>query len=45
MNGIANVIISEHLTDEQCIAEHTTGFDEFKAVIKKYTPERVAEIC
>jgi formate dehydrogenase major subunit len=45
MNGIANVIITENLIDKDFIDAHTTGFDEFKEVIKKYTPEYVADIC
>jgi len=45
VNGVANVIISEDLIDKEFIAEHTTGFEEFKKVIEKYTPEYVAGIC
>ena len=31
--------------DENFIAEHTEGFDEFVEVIKKYTPEYAEPIC
>ena len=45
LNGMMNVIISESLADEDFIRERTEGFDEFKAVVEEYTPERAAEIC
>ncbi|WP_187152252.1 molybdopterin-dependent oxidoreductase, partial [Treponema endosymbiont of Eucomonympha sp.] len=39
INGIANVIIAEDLIDHEFVEAHTTGFDEYKAVLLKYTPE------
>ena len=27
------------------IAAHTTGFEELKALVRDYTPERVAQTC
>jgi len=39
VNTLAHVIIEEGLTDEKFIAEHSTGFDDFKALVKKYSPE------
>ena len=44
MNAFANVIINEGLEDRAFIEAHTTGFDEWWEVIKKYTPESVADI-
>lgn len=44
LNGLMNVIISEGLEDKQFIAERTEAYDEMKAVVDKYTPERVQEI-
>ncbi len=44
LNGLMNVIISEGLEDKAFIAERTEAFDEMKAVVEKYTPERVQEI-
>jgi formate dehydrogenase major subunit len=41
VNALANTIIEEGLCDDAFIQEHSTGFDEFKATIKKYTPESV----
>jgi formate dehydrogenase alpha subunit len=44
INGIANVMIRENLTDTEFIKARTTGFEELKAVVEKYTPELVEEI-
>jgi formate dehydrogenase alpha subunit len=44
LNGMMNVIISEGLADEAFIAERTEGFEELKAMVSEYTPERVEEI-
>jgi formate dehydrogenase alpha subunit len=43
-NGLMNVIISEWLADEKFIAERTEGFEEMKALVSEYTPEKVAEL-
>jgi formate dehydrogenase major subunit len=45
LNALMNVIISEGLADEDFIRERTEGFDDLKAVVEEYTPERAAEIC
>lgn len=39
VNALCNVIYTEGLYDKKFVAEHTTGFDEFVEIIKKYTPE------
>ena len=39
--GLANVLINEGWIDEAFIAAHTTGFDELREFVKKFTPERV----
>ena len=44
LNGLMNVIISEGLADEEYIAARTEGFDEMKALVETYTPERVEQI-
>ena len=44
LNGLMNVIISEGLADEEYIAARTEGFEEMKAVVEEYTPERVEGI-
>jgi len=44
LNGLMNVIISEGLEDKAFITERTEGYDEMKAAVAPYTPERVEEI-
>ena len=44
LNGMMNVILSEGLEDKRFIEERTEGFEEFKAVIEEYTPEKVEKI-
>ena len=44
VNTIAHIIIEEGLADDKFIAEHSTGFDEFKALVKKYSPEETAAV-
>jgi anaerobic selenocysteine-containing dehydrogenase len=43
-NGLFNIIINEGLADEAFIAERTEGFEDLKALVAEYTPEKVAEI-
>jgi formate dehydrogenase (NADP+) alpha subunit len=43
-NGMMNVIINEGLTDEEFIAERTENYEQFREVVLKYDPEKVAEI-
>jgi formate dehydrogenase alpha subunit len=43
-NGLINIIINEGLADEAYVAERTEGFEELKALVAEYTPEKVAEI-
>jgi formate dehydrogenase major subunit len=43
VNSLAHVIIEEGLTDDKFIEEHSTGFEEFKELVKNYSPEAVAE--
>lgn len=42
--AMANVIIEENLQDQEFIDAHTYGYDEFAALVKKYTPEEVQKI-
>ncbi|QTA87412.1 Formate dehydrogenase, alpha subunit [Desulfonema magnum] len=44
INGMMHVIIKENLYDKTFVENRTTGFQELKAVVEKYTPEYVAEI-
>src|SRR5215831_1122777 len=45
LNAMIHTIITEGLTDEQYIAGYTEGYDELKAKIKEFTPEKMAPIC
>ena len=40
--AIMHTIIREGWADEAFIAERTEGYDEFKAVVEEYTPERAS---
>jgi formate dehydrogenase major subunit len=44
-NGMMHVMIAEDLLDHAFIAERVTGFEELKALVADYTPERVGKIC
>jgi formate dehydrogenase major subunit/formate dehydrogenase alpha subunit len=43
LNGLMNIILEKGWDDKAFVAERTEGFDEFKAVVAQYTPDRVAE--
>src|SRR6201995_21099 len=45
LNAMINTIITEGLTDEQYIAGYTEGYEDLKAKIKEFTPEKMAPIC
>ena len=42
--GIANILIQSGWIDEGYVARHTKGFEEFKAFVAPYTPQRVAQV-
>ncbi len=44
INGMMHVIIRENLQAQKYIDERTTGFDELKETVAKYTPDYVSEI-
>jgi assimilatory nitrate reductase catalytic subunit len=44
-HGMLHVMLWEGWTDAAYIAAHTAGFDALKALVREYTPERVADIC
>src|SRR5215203_810968 len=45
MNGLLHEIIAHGWYDEEYIAAHTMGFEELRATVEEYPPEKVAEIC
>lgn len=44
-NGMMHVIIRDGLADMDFVNSRTEGFEEIAELVKKYTPEKVAEIC
>lgn len=44
LNGIMHVLVVEELYDKAFVAERTEGFEELKAKVLEYPPERAAEI-
>ncbi|WP_395144196.1 molybdopterin oxidoreductase family protein [Armatimonas sp.] len=42
MNGILHVLIERGWTDEAFIAQYTSGWDDTKAAVADYTPEKAA---
>ena len=45
LNAMMHVIVEEGLVDQDFIASRTIGFDELKANVADYSPERMAPIC
>jgi assimilatory nitrate reductase catalytic subunit len=45
LNALAHVIFEEGLVDIDYINAHTTGYDEFRALVGQYDPESAATIC
>jgi predicted molibdopterin-dependent oxidoreductase YjgC len=44
LNGMMHVIIEEGLYDHDFVRDRTEGFEELKAAVSSYTPERVEQI-
>ena len=44
LNAMARVILHEGLYDREFVAQRTEGFDEWRAVVDKYTPEYAESI-
>ena len=44
VNTFANVLINEGLYDKDYVAKYSEGFEEYKAMVAKYTPEYTASI-
>lgn len=44
VNAFAHVLIEEELYDKEYVANYTEGFEEYKRLVAKYTPEYVEEI-
>jgi formate dehydrogenase major subunit len=39
VNAFGNVLIEESLYNKDYVANHTEGFEQYKAIVSKYTPE------
>lgn len=44
-NAMLNVIVTEHLYDEDYVAAHTEGFEALKAHVAPMTPEAMSPAC
>ena len=44
LNGMMHIIIQNNWHDQNYISQRTEGFDELKAAVENYTPERVQSI-
>jgi len=45
MNGVLRELIANGWMDDGYVREHTLGFEDLRAKVEPYTPERVEEIC
>ena len=45
LNGICHLLIENGTIDRDFIAHHTTKFDQFRAIVARYPPDRVEAIC
>ena len=45
LNALMHVLIAEDLYDHQFVKSCTIGFEDLKAKVMEYPPERAAEIC
>ena len=45
LNAVMNVLITENLYDKAFVESCTTGFEDLKAKVMEYTPERASKIC
>jgi assimilatory nitrate reductase catalytic subunit len=45
LNGMLHVIIKEGMINEDFVRERTQGWEETKALVEEYPPERVAKVC
>ncbi len=44
VNAFANVLIEEALYNKEYVADHTEGFETYRAIVARYTPEYVETI-
>lgn len=44
LNGIMHILIKENRVDQEYIEKHTSGFEELRRHLEKYTPEHVGQM-
>src|SRR3990172_4552314 len=44
LNGLMHIILEKGWEDKDFVANRTEGFEEFKATVMQYPPDKVAEI-
>jgi assimilatory nitrate reductase catalytic subunit len=44
-HGMLHLMLWEGWTDARYMADHTTGFDALKALVREYTPDMVVQTC
>jgi anaerobic selenocysteine-containing dehydrogenase len=44
INGIAHILIRDGLINRDYIEQHTSGFEELKAFVAKFTPQHVSDV-
>ena len=44
-NALMHVIIEEDLHDRQFVARRTEGFEDLRAMVSEYAPQRAASVC
>ena len=45
LNALAHVILEEGLADIDYINAYTTGYEEFRALVKQYDPDSAEKVC
>lgn len=44
VNAFGNILIEENLYNKEFVEKHTQGFEEYKEIVKEYTPEYAEKI-
>ena len=44
-NGMLNILINEGFIDEAYIADHTSGFEALREIVRNYPPAIAADLC
>ena len=44
LNGLMHILVKRGWQDSQFVNEHTKGFEEFRAALDRYSPDRVTQV-